>query len=46
MFTGIDLVQPDDTTVPPNEAAAPPAGSNTGKACWLLDGDLNERSRD
>ncbi|HXP63122.1 MAG TPA: hypothetical protein VN829_21655 [Dongiaceae bacterium] len=40
MFTGIDLVQPDDTTVPP-EAAAPPAGSNTGKACWLLDGDLD-----
>jgi hypothetical protein len=40
MFTGIDLVQPDDTTVPP-EAAAPPAGSSTGKACWLLDGELH-----
>jgi hypothetical protein len=40
MFTTIDLVQPDDTTVPP-EPAAPPAGSSTGKACWLLDGDLH-----
>ena len=40
MFTTIDLVQPDDTTVPP-EPPAPPAGSNTGKACWLLDGDLD-----
>ena len=40
MFTTIDLVQPDDTTVPP-EPAAPPAGSSTGKACWLLDGDLD-----
>ena len=40
MFTTIDLVQPDDTTVPP-ELPAPPAGSNTGKACWLLDGDLD-----
>jgi len=40
MFTTIDLVQPDDTTVPP-EPPAPPAGSSTGKACWLLDGDLD-----
>ena len=40
MFTTIDLVQPDDTTVPP-EPSAPPAGSSTGKACWLLDGDLD-----
>ena len=40
MFTTIDLVQPDDVTVPP-EPAAPPAGSSTGKACWLLDGDLD-----
>jgi hypothetical protein len=40
MFTTIDLVQPDDATVPP-EPAAPPAGSATGKACWLLDGDLD-----
>ena len=40
MFTTIDLVQSDDTTVPP-EPAAPPAGSATGKACWLLDGDLD-----
>ena len=42
MFTTIDLVQPDDTTVPP-EPAAPPAGSSTGKACWLLDGDIDTR---
>jgi len=40
MFTTIDLVQPDDITVPP-EPAAPPAGSSTGKACWLLDGELD-----
>ena len=40
MFTTIDLVQPDDTTVSP-EPPAPPAGSSTGKACWLLDGDLD-----
>jgi hypothetical protein len=40
MFTTIDLVQSDDTTVPP-EPPAPPAGSSTGKACWLLDGDLD-----
>ncbi len=40
MFTTIDLIQPDDITVPP-EPAAPPAGSSTGKACWLLDGDLD-----
>lgn len=40
LFTTIDLVQPDDTTVPP-EPPAPPAGSQTGKACWLLDGDLD-----
>jgi hypothetical protein len=40
MFTTIDLVQPDDTTVPP-EPPAPPAGSSTGKACWVLDGDLD-----
>jgi len=40
LFTTIDLVQPDDTTVSP-EPPAPPAGSQTGKACWLLDGDLD-----
>ena len=40
IFTTIDLVQPDDTTVYP-EPPAPPSGSNTGKACWLLDGDLD-----
>ena len=40
LFTTIDLVQPDDKTVPP-EPPAPPAGSSTGKACWLLDGDLD-----
>ncbi len=40
MFTTIDLVQSDDATVPP-EPPAPPAGSSTGKACWLLDGDLD-----
>ena len=44
MFTTIDLVQPDDTTVPP-EPPAPLAGSNTGKACWLLDGDLDYDTR-
>ena len=42
MFTTIDLVQPDDKTVPP-EPPAPPAGSSTGKACWLLDGDIDTR---
>ncbi len=40
LFTTIDLVQPDDSTVPP-EAPPPPAGSQTGKACWLLDADLD-----
>jgi hypothetical protein len=44
IFTTIDLVQPDDTTMPP-EPPAPPAGSQTGKACWLLDGDLDIDTR-
>ena len=45
MFTTIDLVQPDDTTVQPAEPPPPPTGSSTGKACWLLDGDLDYDSR-
>jgi len=40
LFTTIDLVQSDDTTVS-TEPPPPPAGSQTGKACWLLDGDLD-----
>ena len=37
MFTTCDLVQPGGDS---NCAGIVPPGANTGKACWLMDGDL------
>ncbi len=36
-FTDIDLTQPGEDS---NAYGIVPAGANTGKACWLMDGDL------